>query len=321
MTDRFCDGLSGVFKIIATCHAGLSGVNFVVREKYDKIMSIVSAFIKKHDVDWKLIGAGAAVLGIVSAVMALVMPQRCSLHNISSDVELWLLLGIFVMQKINDRTKLTKMVFMLTAGSHLLASVIIGIFGGGGLIYLFDWLPVMVLCVPAAYFGFLSKYGGIEYAVTYSAVSVIFIVKGLYHLRVFVRHIPLQFIAVVICFTAAGVIIYKIVTLNNYWKYCVPVFGAAFLLFGVLALRHSFDYKCTVLLPGKYPLDSSWSAKTDNEKVSTAEIVSHDDDSASLEMTFYEPDENTVTLTDGGGREYELLISCSDDFDVKAVDK
>lgn len=276
----------------------------------------LSRKVKRLEISWRVIAVSAAVMGVLSAVMALICPARISFHNISSDLELWLIAGVFILQKTNDRTLLVKRVAAFFAGAHLLSAVIQSVFGGSGAMYFFDWLPVIILSVPAAYLAFLSKYGGAEYALTYSSCTVILLIKGLYHTNILARHFPMQALAVVFCFGMAGVMIFKLMKQKSYRYYSLAAFALTVLIFTNFAFAHSFEYECTVLLSSKYKLDKSWSAKTENTDISKAEIKTGASGSASLLMDFYEDDPNIVTLTDGEGNEYKISVSCDDEGNV-----
>lgn len=291
------------------------------------MLEVLNSFCKRFrefELTWKRLGIFTGAMGVLTAICALVMPKMCSLYSISQSAELWIVLVLLIAMKCSKEVDAALMSGGMLFCSHFLAAMIKTPFNRAAPEEFIGWVPVIVCSVPYAYFAcrFFKEEDGKGRVWLLSVTAAVMVLYGFVHLKGFVGRPVYQTAAVLFCFGAAAVMVKALIADRETRLISSVSCGVAVLIGAVCAFAHTYRYNCVVLLDdAKYPLTDSWSVTAEDTGISDPAISEGADDTAVLEVTFYEEGENTYTLTSPDGEEYEIVVNYDGDKGVNVYDK
>lgn len=292
-------------------------------EAVDRCRKKLTELAEGFELTWVRLAVFSGIMGIVTALCALLAPHRCSLYNISQSAELWIVLVLVIAMKSRKDTDAALMAGGMMFCAHFLAAMIKTPFNRAAPEEFIGWVPVIVCSVPYAYFAakFLREKGEGKIWLL-SATAGVLVIYGVMHFKAFVGRPVYQLAAMLFCFGATFLIMYELASEKRSRIIVSAVCGTALVFGAVFAFMHTYRYSCVVLLDSaKYPLTEKWKVEAEDTDISTPSIEQGADDAAVLEVTFYEEGDNTYTLTSPDGEEMQIVVRYDDEYGVNVYEK
>ena len=265
---------------------------------------------ERLEISIKLLSVFTAAAGVLTALMALLAPDKSSLYSISASPALWIAFVLVIALKTKKPVDCAFMTGVMLLGSQFAAALIKTPFDREALTVFFKWVLISALCVTYAYFlkrAFIEN-GRLKDALL-SATSAFYVICALSSLKVLVYSFPWRLLSFLFCIAMALVLFYFAMHDRSSMIIAVCVCGGVFFISSIVLFSHRYRYSCVVMLDeARYPLTTEWSVEVSDSKISKADIEGSGN-GAVLNMTIYEEDDNTITLTDENGNEYSLTVS------------
>ncbi|MBR6337271.1 MAG: hypothetical protein IKR76_06000 [Ruminococcus sp.] len=280
-------------------------------------------YAKEYELTAKRLIIFSCAMGVITALCALLCPKECSLFNISQRCELWIVLVLIITMKSHTPSEAALMSGGMMICAHFLAAIIKTPFEKAAPEQFIGWVPAILAAIPYAYFAkrFFGQ-GGKGKVWLLSLTSAVMLLYGFVHLKGLMIRPVYQLTAVLFCFGTAAAIAWGLIASQQTRVISAAVCGTALLAGVVVCFAHTYRHSCVLLLDSaKYPITDSWSVSAENERISEPAIERTNDDKAALEVIFYEEGENTYTLTDPDGEEYEIVVSYDGKDGVNVYDK
>lgn len=289
------------------------------------IESIAVKLFRGLDMSWKKVFLFALGAAVYTALMALLVPQTSSFHDIVVTSEIWALFAIVIFMNCSTPKEAAAKVFVFFLVSQPLIYLLQVPFHKNGFNLLSHypfWFLMTCLTAPAAWIGWHVHQNRITSAVILSLGLIIIIYYGIHYTFCLALHFPNHLLTVLFVLLEVPLLIYGILRdirgRRLAWIVCflaVVIFG--FRRFSIPRLDQTLIVH---LDPEKYPLDSDWLVIPRNESISTADLCETDSGTAIL-MHFYNCETNVITLFDNHRHEYRLDIRCDEDLTVYVKDR
>ena len=293
---------------------------------YEKVISCyqrLKGSYESIDLTVKRLAVLAAALGVLGGLFAVLVPAACSLNNITSSYELWVVLVLMIALKSESEPEAPLMSGGVMLGARFIAAMIKTPFDKGAIEWFISGVPVVICFMVYAYLAkrFVSRDSGKSVWVM-SFTAAVMILFGAFHLKHLVNKPVYQLFAVIFCIAAAAFFAAGLIKDPQTRVIASSFCGGALVIGLVLSIMHTYRYNCVLLLDSaKYPLTEEWSVSAEDEGISTPSIEKGADDEAVLEVTFYEQGDNTYTLTSPEGEEYEITVRYDGEDGVNVYDK
>lgn len=277
---------------------------------------------------WKKVIIYAIAAGVYTALMAMLVPDWCSFHDIAVTEEGWILLALVVItncEKPLEAALKTFVFFLISQPLVYLIQVPFSDMGWGLFGYYRYWFMITLLTFPGAFIAWYIKKDNILSGIILSVALVLLCLHGVGYLKSALSEFPHHLLSAVYCIGIIPVFIF-IILKNKKAKILSCIISAAALaviLVYTFALSTSCIMSGNVLLDdiGNIQLDESCEVEVSDEAVSKAWIEEDYQGDYQLMMEFYKYDTNTVTITDANGNETVLEIYLDEDKNYRVSKK
>ena len=276
---------------------------------------------------WPKLVVFAVLAAVYTALMALLVPETCSFHDIAVKMEAWILFAIVIIcgcDKPLEAACKTFVFFLISQPLVYLIQVPFNSLGWGLFQYYRYWFLITLLTFPGAYLGWYIKKDNILSALILSVMLVLLVILGKGYAQAAMANFPNHLLSAVFCFALAAVLIFGVLHDKKARLTAGAIALAALLFFMVPLLTGGPQEKVAgnVLLDeAVYQLDENWTVTVADESISTGEINQNVTGKWQLFMHYYKAGENTVTLTDGNGKQYQLLITMDEETHISVEEK
>lgn len=266
---------------------------------------------------WPRVILAAILAGVITALAAMLIPDGNSFHEIAVSFEAWILFAILIIvncEKPLEAALKTFVFFLLSQPLVYLIQVPFSWMGWGLFGYYRFWFILTLLTFPGAYLGWFIKKDNVWSGLILSVMLVLLVSLGLGYAEDVIDHFPKHLVSALFCF--GQILLYIFVVLQNKKARIAAavITVAAFAVMFVLSLlAPPMDLMTGVDIDeAKYPVDETWTVRTEDEAISTAELVDMGEGDYILRLHLYDKKKNTVTLSDGEGNEYPLVVYYED---------
>ena len=199
-------------------------------------------FLKKLfggiELTWPRVIIFAIVAGIYTALMAMLVPDGNSFHDIAVTVEVWILLAIIVI--VNCKTPLeaalkTFIFFLISQPLVYLIQVPFNQMGWGLFGYYRYWFLITLLTLPGAYIGWFIKKDKWYSGVILSAMTVLLAYSGIGFLQSCLEKPLNHLLTTIYCFAIIPILIFAI--FKNKTPRLVTIIITAVVTIGILAVQ------------------------------------------------------------------------------------
>ena len=276
---------------------------------------------------WIKVIVFAVLAGAFTALMALLVPDGSSFHQIAVTVEAWILFAIVIIcncDKPLEAACKTFVFFLISQPLVYLIQVPFHPMGWQLFGYYRYWFFITLLTFPGAFLGWYIKKDNIWSALILSVMLVLLVSQGVGYLKTVLIYFPRMLFAMLFCFGLAVLLIFGVLHDKKARIVACAITLAAVIACSVLTFgsRTSMERVAgNVLLENEvFQLDESWSVSVEDPSLSTGEIRERPGGGYELFMHYYKPGENIVTLTDGEGNEYQLRITLDEENNVDVIE-
>ena len=271
---------------------------------------------------WKVIIVSAVLAGVFTALMAMLVPDGNSFHQIAVSLEAWVLCAIVIITNCEtpkEAAVKTFVFFLISQPLVYLLQVPFSWMGWQLFMYYPYWFMITLLTLPGAFIGWYVKKDNVLSAVILSVMLVLLIFLGVGYAQDMMVHFPNHLISTLFCFGQIPLLIFGIFRNRKAIVTACAISIAAVIIFTVSALSEStFNMNQYFQLDEeKYPVDVSFTVRVVDKTLSTAEISRAPDGPWVLQMLIREPGANTVILTDEDGIESVIVVTCDENGNVE----
>ena len=145
----------------------------------------------------------AVIMGIWTAVMALFVPDTCSLHDIAVTEEWWILPAILIIVNCKKPLESALKVFVFFLISQplvFLVQVPFNQMGWGLFGYYPYWFKLTLLTFPAAFVGWFMKKDNWYSGLILSFATVLLSISGIGYARIVIEEAPHHLLSMIYCF-------------------------------------------------------------------------------------------------------------------------
>lgn len=262
---------------------------------------------------WKATIIFAIVMGAYTALVAMLAPDNCSLHDIAVTFEWWILPAIIVI--VNCKRPLeaalkTFIFFLISQPLIYLIQVPFSPMGWGLLGYYPFWFGITLLTFPGAFIGWFIKKDKWYSGIILSVMTFILVTMGISYVTQTLEHFPNHLLSAIYCFAIIPVFIFTI------FKQKAPriisgVIAVIMVLIGIFHIANNQPYETyrnailennNITLVGE-PYISSWSSDGGKGNV---EIIKSGD-SYTFKITGTGTSKYRFTIADDGNeKEYNF---------------
>ena len=172
-----------------------------------KLMNKIFGGLK---ITWPKLIIFAVVMGIYTALMAMLVPDGNSFHDIAVTLEWWVLPAILIIynsKKPLDAALKTFIFFLISQPLVYLIQVPFNEMGWGLFGYYRYWFIITLLTFPGAYVGWFIKKDKWYSGVILSAMTVLLVIIGVDYVKGFSSNFPNHFLSACYCFAIIPVLI------------------------------------------------------------------------------------------------------------------
>ena len=239
-------------------------------------MKDMKKFLKKLfgglNMTWKTTIIFAIVLGIYTALVAMLAPDSCSLHDIAVTFEWWILPAIIIIvncKKPLEAALKTLVFFLISQPLVYLIQAPFSHMGWGLFQYYPFWFGITLLTFPGAFIGWFIKKDKWYSGALLSAMTFILVEMGISYVNQTANHFPNHFLSAVYCFAIIPVFIFAIFKKKAPRIVCGAI-TAAILLVVVFLIANDKPYETyrntilednNIILTGE-PSITSWSSES-----------------------------------------------------------
>lgn len=262
---------------------------------------------------WPRVILFAVIVGIFTALMAILVPDGNSFHEIAVSFEAWILFAIIIIANCDSPKEAalkTFVFFLISQPLIYLLQVPFSWMGWQLFMYYKYWFILTLLTLPGAYIGWYIKKNNILSALILSVMLVLLIYLGMGYLRDVMQNFPNHLISTVFCFAQVPFLIFGILRDKKARLTALAISLAALAVSGVMIFSRApvaMNYLVSEV-SDEYPLDSSWTVSVEGDGKNTAAIEPLGDEYV-LMMYIVKPGPNSVVLRDGAGNEYHMTIT------------
>lgn len=206
-------------------------------------MEKVKKFFREGvEMSWGKLVVFSVVIGVIGGVIALVVPEKWSLHNIAVCFEAWIVLAMLVItgaKKPVEAGIKVFLFFLITQPLIYLVQVPFNFLGWGIFGYYKRWFIWTLLTLPAGYVCWYIKRGNWLSVAVCAVIATWCGLEGTDHLMRAINDFPYQMGAAILCYFL--MVMYPMVFLEGAMKRIVPIIVAV-IITGVMNL---------VVMPGQ----------------------------------------------------------------------
>ena len=270
-----------------------------------------------------LLAAGA---GAFTAVMAICVPEGNSFHEIAVYPEAWVLFAIFIItncETAKEAALKTFVFFLISQPLIYLIQVPFNWLGWGIFQYYRYWFIITLLTLPGAFIGWHIKRNDLLSGLILSVMLVLLTLQGVRYLKDTTENFPQHLISTLFCFGQIPLYVFGILQNKKARIAALGICLAALVFFGwqTWSGPRMDQMQLVELDTEKYPIDENWTVRTEDESISTAELVELDGPVWYLRLHLFSEDANTVILTDGEGREYTFTVRYEENWGIRILDE
>ena len=263
---------------------------------------------------WLRVIIFAVIAGAVTALAAMLIPDGSSLHEIAVSLEAWILFAILIItncEKPWEAALKTFVFFLISQPLVYLIQVPFSWMGWGLFRYYRYWFIITLLTLPGAFLGWYIRKDNLWSGVILSVMLALLAILGVRYAQDAVRHFPNHLLSALFCFGQIPLYICGILQNKKAKAAALGITAAALAVFlGKSLLSPKMDLITVTDLDEEiYPINEVWTVRAEDESISTAELVDMGDGDYMLRVHVYDTKENRITLCDGTGGEYPLLVT------------
>lgn len=291
----------------------------------EKISLTLGKLFGGIEMTWKRLVIFAAAAGVYTALMALLVPEKSSFHDIAVYIEAWILFAIIIItncKTAGDAALKTFVFFLISQPLVYLIQVPFVSLGWGIFMYYKYWFIATLLTLPGAFIGWYIKKDNVLSGIILSVMLMLLAYMGVHYAKGMPKTFPGHMLSMIFSFALIPVLILFVLK-NKKAKIAAAAISLA--AFAVIAVSSAMSPTMELITginldPEKYPIDASWTVETEDESISLADFVEMPDGQYALRVIIHEPGPNNVTMKDGNGNEYRLIISYSEDQGVTVLE-
>ena len=289
------------------------------------IEKIAAKLFRGLDMSWKNVILFALGAAVYTALMALLVQQSSSFHDIVVTSELWAMFGVIIFMNCKTPNEAATKVFVFFLISQPLIYLLQIPFHKNGanlLTHYPFWFMITVLTAPAAWIGWQIHHRSVTSALILSLGLIIIIYYGMHYVFCMVVHFPAHLLTVLLCITEVLLLIYGLLPGWHSRRLAFILCFLAAVIFGIRRFTVPFVDKTALVFldKTKYPLDETWLIIPRNESVSTADFA-YTSKGPALMVHFYNCSNNVITMFDNDHHEYRIDIHCDKDLNVFVEDR
>lgn len=275
---------------------------------------------------WKVVTVFALAAGTVTALMAMLVPDGNSFHEIAVSLEAWVLCALIIITncKTPREAALKTFVFFLISQPLVYLLQVPFSWMGWQLFQFYRyWFMITLLTLPGAFLGWYVKKDSVISALILSVMLVLLSFLGVGYAQDAWVHFPNHVISTLFCFGQIPLLIFGIFRNKKAILTASAISAAATVIFAVnVLLAPSMDKDAYFQLDEEqFPTDISFAVqRVEDEKISTAEIGRVPDGPWVLRVRIREPGANTIFLTDEAGNEYSVVVTCDAEGQVEMAE-
>ena len=197
------------------------------------------------EMGWKRVVVFAVAMGIYTALMAILVPDGNSLHDIVATMEWWVLPAILIItncKKPLEAAEKTFMFFLISQPIIYLLQVPFSEMGWGLFGYYPYWFKITLLTFPAAYIGWYMKKDKWYSGLILSVATTLLVFIGVSYARGFSDSFPNHLLSTIYCFGIVPVFILGIFQ-NKTPRIITTVISLVVLMTTVVATNHGEPYE------------------------------------------------------------------------------
>lgn len=188
----------------------------------------------------------AIIMGIYTALMAVLVPDGNSFHDIAVTPEWWVLPAILIIvncKKPLEAALKTLVFFLISQPLVYLVQVPFNSMGWGLFGYYPFWFKVTLLTFPGAFIGWYVKKDKWYSGLILSIMTVYLALTGIAYISDFSKHFPNHLISVIYCFSAIPVFIFAILKNKNSRLITGAITIIAAVIYAILAFSVNAPYE------------------------------------------------------------------------------
>ena len=276
---------------------------------------------------WPRLILFAVISGIVTALIAMLVPQGNSIKQIAVTFEAWIVLAIIIV--VNCETPLeaackTFIYFLISQPLVYLIQVPFSSMGWKLFGYYTYWFYWTLATFPGAFIAWYIKRDGWLGAVIHSVALIALIWFGIGYLKQLIGNFPHYLIATLFCFGIVPVLIFSVHS-NKVARLTASVIAAAaFAVLMVLTFTgyNSNAYSVSIGLDEKqFPVTEGWTAELEDPENGTVKLEPGGEyfgPSVHLEFRDYTKDTNVI-LRDPDGNAWPFPIRITKDGNTLSI--
>ena len=270
---------------------------------------------------WPRLIVFAVISGIITALIALLVPDGNSIRQIAVTFEAWIVLAIIIVvncEKPLEAACKTFVYFLISQPLVYLIQVPFNRLGWGLFGYYRYWFFWTLATFPGAFIAWYIKRDDWIGAVIHSVALVALIGIGTGYLKQLIVNFPQYLLATLFCFGMVPVLILAVHHQKTARLTASVIAAVALAVFMVLAFAgfSSNAYSFSIgLNEEEYPVTEGWTAELEDPENGTVELEKRRDAfSPSLHLQFKDYTKNTnVILRDPDGNAHPLPIEITKD--------
>ncbi len=285
-------------------------------ESTPKPQGILRRIFGELNLTWPTIVIFAIIMGIYTALMAMLVPDGNSFHDIAVTPEWWVLPAVFIIINCKKPLEAALKVFVFFLISQPLVYLIQVPFshmGWGIFQYYPYWFKITLATLPAGFIGWYIKKDKWYSGLILSTMTALLAFTGINYIKTFADSFPNHLISVVYCF---GITILFILVILKKWQprlIATIITTIAAIVFVVLAMklepfetyRNSYitaDDEFTEFTFGDNATVTYWSGEGKGD----VEIIRSDDLGYTLKLNGEKGRNYYFTITDDSGTDYNF---------------
>ena len=271
---------------------------------------------------WPRLILFAVISGVVTALIALLVPEGNSIRQVAVTFEAWIVLAIIIVvncEKPLDAACKTFVYFLISQPLVYLIQVPFSSMGWKLFGYYTYWFCWTVATFPGAFIAWHIKRDDWLGAVIHSVALVALVWFGVGYLQKMIENFPQYLIATLFCFGMVPVLIVAVHHKKQSRLVASSIAAAAFAVLMFLTFREGFvsrGFNAGISLDAEqFPVTEGWTAALEDPENGTVELqVGGDMFSSTIQVQFRDYTKNTnVILIDPEGKEYSFPITVEKD--------
>ena len=271
---------------------------------------------------WPRLILFAVISGIVTALIAILVPEGNSIKQIAVTFEAWIVLAIIIVvncEKPLEAACKTFVYFLISQPLVYLIQVPFSSMGWKLFGYYSYWFGWTLATFPGAFIAWHIKRDDWIGAAIHAVALVALVWFGVGYLQKLIANFPRYLIAVVFCLGMVPVLIIAIHHRKQTRLIASTIAAVAFAVLMFLTFREGFvNMKFNAGIPvdtEKFPVTEGWTAALEDPENGTVELrIGNEIISSMIEVQYkdYTKDTNVI-LTDPEGKEYTFPVTVEKD--------